>query len=281
MSLWSAKDAAEATGGRIASDWQATGVSIDTRTLEPGDLFVALTDVRDGHDFVAQALEKGAAAALVSRVPEGVSDNKLLIVEDVLTALEHLDRPQGSRTDARVIAITGSVGKTSTKEMLRTVLAHQGRTHASVESYNNHWGVPLTLARMPADTEFAVIEIGMNHPGEIAPLSRLTRPHVVMITSIAAVHIEFFEDGILGIAREKASIVDGFDLEDDRNVQVVCADVPYDVFKVLDWEMRVDERRFWYGTGDDNPWHLRDVGVSEDATIVEAVTPSGPVVFKL
>ncbi|MEO0504466.1 MAG: UDP-N-acetylmuramoyl-tripeptide--D-alanyl-D-alanine ligase, partial [Pseudomonadota bacterium] len=172
MTLWTAADAAEATGGRNSTDWRATGVSIDTRTLQPGDLFVALQAARDGHDFVAQALEKGAAAALVSRVPDGVTDDApLLIVDDVLTALEDLGRAARARTEARVVAITGSVGKTSTKEMMRAMLGDQGRTHASVASYNNHWGVPLTLARMPDDTEYAVIEIGMNHPGEIAPLA--------------------------------------------------------------------------------------------------------------
>lgn len=281
MSLWTAAEAAAATGGQVGCDWDASGVSIDTRTLQPGDLFVALTDVRDGHDFIAQALENGACAALASRVPEGVDPARLLLVEDVLPALDRLGAAARARTDARVIAVTGSVGKTSTKEMLRTVLEAQGRTHASVASYNNHWGVPLTLARMPADTEFAVIEIGMNHPGEIAPLSRLTRPHVAMITNVAEVHTEFFADGLEGIAREKASIIAGFDPEEDRNVQVVCADVAEAAYKVLDWEMRLDERRFWYGSRDDTPWHLTDVRVGEESTVVAAQTPSGPVRFKL
>ncbi|TNF22436.1 MAG: UDP-N-acetylmuramoyl-tripeptide--D-alanyl-D-alanine ligase [Rhodobacteraceae bacterium] len=211
MTLWTAAEAAEATGGRVTSGWQATGVSIDTRTLQPGDLFVALKDARDGHDFVAQALETGAAAALVSRIPEGVSqDAPLLIVDAVLPALEALGRAARARTKARVIAVTGSVGKTSTKEMLRGVLSAFGRTHASVASYNNHWGVPLTLARMPAETGFAVIEIGMNHPGEIAPLSRLARPHVAMITTVAAAHLEAF-GSVEGIAREKADILAGLE----------------------------------------------------------------------
>ncbi|MEO0783896.1 MAG: UDP-N-acetylmuramoyl-tripeptide--D-alanyl-D-alanine ligase, partial [Pseudomonadota bacterium] len=206
MSLWTAEAAAAATGGFSTRDWTATGVSIDTRTLQPGDLFIALTVARDAHDFVANALEKGASAALVSRVPEGVPDDApLLIVEDVQSGLEALGRAARARVQARVIGITGSVGKTSTKEMLRDVLATQGRTHASVASYNNHWGVPLTLARMPQDTEFAVIEMGMNHPGEIAPLSRMARPHVALVTTVAEVHMEAFDDGIEGIAREKAA----------------------------------------------------------------------------
>ena len=227
MSLWTAAEAAAATAGRATTDWQATGVSIDTRTLQPGDLFVALQAARDGHDFVAQALEKGASAALVSRIPEGVSeDAPLLLVEDVLAGLEALGRAARARTAARVVGVTGSVGKTSTKEMLREVLQAFGRTHASVASYNNHWGVPLTLARMPADTEYAVIEIGMNHPGEIAPLSRMARPHVAMITTVAPAHLEAF-GRIEGIAAEKASILAGLEPGGTAvfNAEVETADI--------------------------------------------------------
>ncbi|WP_373028097.1 Mur ligase family protein, partial [Sulfitobacter sp.] len=143
MSLWTAAEAAKATGGRAVGDWSCDGVSIDTRTIQAGDLFVALRDVRDGHDFVAMALEKGAGAALVSHVPEGVAaDAPLLIVDDVLTGLEALGAAARARTKAKVVAVTGSVGKTSTKEMLLAIFADQGRAHASVDSYNNHWGVP-------------------------------------------------------------------------------------------------------------------------------------------
>ncbi|KAA9009834.1 UDP-N-acetylmuramoyl-tripeptide--D-alanyl-D-alanine ligase [Histidinibacterium aquaticum] len=211
MALWTAAEAAEATGGRATGDWEATGVSIDTRTIAPGDLFVALKAARDGHDFVAQALEKGAGAALVSRVPEGVPDDApLLIVDDVQTALEGLGRAGRARSRARVAAITGSVGKTSTKEMLRAALEPSGRVHAAEASYNNHWGVPLTLARMPRDTDYAVIEIGMNHPGEIAPLAMQARPHVAMVTIVAPAHLEAFDD-LAGIAHEKASIFEGLE----------------------------------------------------------------------
>ena len=210
--LWTKEAAMAATGGAAqGSDWEASGVSIDTRTLQPGDLFVALTDVRDGHDFVRDALDKGATAALVSRVPDGVApDAALIIVNDVLEGLEGLGRAARARTDARVIAVTGSAGKTSTKEMLRQVLAGQGRTHAAEASYNNHWGVPLTLARMPVDTEFAVVEVGMNAPGEISPLSKMARPHLAIITTVAAAHLEAFES-IQGIAYEKASIFEGLE----------------------------------------------------------------------
>ena len=206
MTLWTSEAAAAATGGRATRDFAITGVSIDTRTIQPGDLFVALQAARDGHDFVAQALENGAAAALVSRIPEGVApDAPLLVVPDVLAALEALGRAGRARMQGKVIAITGSVGKTSTKEMARIALTGQGVIHAAEASYNNHWGVPLTLARMPVETDFAIIEIGMNHPGEIEPLARLARPHVAMITTVAAAHLEAF-GAIEGIAREKGAI---------------------------------------------------------------------------
>ncbi len=221
--LWTSAEAAAATGGTVTGDWTVSGVSIDTRTLQPGDLFVALTAARDGHDFVAQALAAGAGAALVSRRPEGVAaDAPLLIVPDVLQGLEALGRAARARTRAQVVAVTGSVGKTSTKEMLRTALSGQGKTHAAEASYNNHWGVPLTLARMPADTDYAVIEIGMNHPGEIEPLTRMARPHVVMATTVAAAHLEAFEN-IDGIAREKASICLGLE---PMGVAVMNGDLP-------------------------------------------------------
>ena len=222
MTLWGAAEAAAATGGRARGAWSAKGVSIDTRSLRPGDLFVALSAARDGHDFVAQALERGAAAAMVSRVPEGVApDAPLLIVRDVQSALEDLGRAARARCAARVVAVTGSVGKTSTKEMLALMLGDQGATHASVASYNNHWGVPLTLARMDAATDFAVIEIGMNHPGEIAPLARLARPHVALVTTVAAAHLEAF-DSIDAIAAEKASILQGLE---PGGVAVLNADI--------------------------------------------------------
>lgn len=207
--LWTRDDAVAATGGTCATDWCATGVSIDTRSLKPGDLFVALTAARDGHGFVAEALARGAAAALVSHVPDGVApDAPLLVVGDVLDGLRRLAAAARARFRGKVIAVTGSVGKTGTKEMLRSALAAQGRVHAAELSYNNHWGVPLTLARLPRDADWAVIEIGMNAPGEIGPLARLTRPDVAMVTTVAAVHLAAFRD-LRGIAREKAAIFEG------------------------------------------------------------------------
>jgi len=207
--LWTAADAAAATGGRAAGDWQATGISIDSRSIKPGDLFVALTAARDGHDFVADALARGAAAALVSRQPEGVAeDAPLLVVPDVLAALTALGAAGRARARARVVAVTGSVGKTSTKEMLRCMLSGQGQVHAAQASYNNHWGVPITLAELPPEADFAIVEIGMNQTGEIAPLARLARPDVAMITTIAPAHLENL-GSIEAIAREKATIFEG------------------------------------------------------------------------
>jgi len=207
--LWTWDEATAATGGMCTTYWSATGVSIDTRTLQEGDLFVALSDVRDGHDFVAQALEKGAAAALVSYVPEGVSiEAPLVMVPDVLKALEDMGRYARNRMDGKVIGVTGSVGKTGTKEMLRTALTGQGNVHAAEKSYNNHWGVPLTLARMPRETDFAVIEIGMNHPGEITPLAQMADLDVAVVTTVAPVHLASFS-GIEEIAHAKAEIFDG------------------------------------------------------------------------
>ena len=278
MTLWTAQDATAATGGKATSDWAATGVSIDTRTIQKGDLFVALKAARDGHDFVKMALDKGAAAALVTHRPEGVAeDAPLLIVSDVLKALEAMGRAARARTAARVLAITGSVGKTSAKEMARTVLARQGRTHAAEASYNNHWGVPLTLARMPADTEFAVIEIGMSNPGEIAPLSQMARPHVALITTVAAAHLEAFDD-ITGIAIEKASIFQG--LEPD-GICIFNTDIDAASLAKVN-EAASDMPALRVGTAPENPFHLADVQLSEGKTLTRAqVRDLGPLMFKL
>ena len=277
MSLWSSADAAAATGGRVTADWVADGVSIDTRTLQPGDLFVALKDVRDGHDFVAQALEKGAAAALVSRIPEGVAeDAPLLIVDDVLPALEQMGQAARARTEARVVAVTGSVGKTSTKEMLRDVLSHQGRTHAAEASYNNHWGVPLTLARMPADTEYAVIEIGMSNPGEIAPLARMARPHVAVITTVAAAHLEAFKN-IEGIAHEKASIFEGLE---PGGVAIVNGDV--DTAAILkDTAAAKAERTITFGAEPGSDYRLTSLTLGDEVSVAQADAFGERLLFRL
>ena len=220
--LWTSEEIAEATGGRVTGVFEAGGVSIDTRSLASGDLFVALKDVRDGHDFVPAAFEAGASAALVSREVEGAT-GPLIIVDDVMVALEALGIYARERAaDAVRIAVTGSVGKTSVKEMIARIHRGAGRAHWSVKSFNNHWGVPLTLARMPADTEFAVFEIGMSTPGEIAPRSKMVAPHVAVITKIAPAHLEGL-GSIEGVAREKSDIAAGL-MEPDGVVVLPAAD---------------------------------------------------------
>jgi len=209
--LWTAEDAARATKGALVGDqdWKAAGVSIDSRSLEPGDLFVAIVGPNsDGHDYVEKAMDAGAVAALVSQDVQPSGDFSLLQVPDTLKALNALGFFARDRCKAKRIAITGSVGKTGTKEMLRTVLSQQARAHASFASYNNLWGVPLTLARMPSDTEYGIFEIGMNHAGEITPLTKLVRPDVAIVTTVAPVHLEFFKD-VDDIGRAKAEIFNG------------------------------------------------------------------------
>lgn len=210
--LWSFSELSSALGVAPEGDGVVvTGVSIDTRTLQAGDLFVALKDQRDGHEFVSAAFKVGAAAALVSRdYVRQVGDGALFRVTDPLDGLVALGLAARKRlsTDARVVGVTGSVGKTGTKEMLRACLSRLGATHASEKSYNNHWGVPLTLARMPADTQFAVLEIGMNHAGEIRPLTKMVRPHAAIITTVEAVHLEYFPS-VAAIADAKGEIFEG------------------------------------------------------------------------
>ncbi|MFM9865177.1 MAG: UDP-N-acetylmuramoyl-tripeptide--D-alanyl-D-alanine ligase [Micropepsaceae bacterium] len=209
-SLWTVKQVAAAAGANAAADGAITGVSIDTRTLQPGDLFVALKDARDGHDFAGDAIAHGAAAALVSRDIAGVVPEKLIKVHDVQAALEALGRTRRAEVSARVAAVTGSVGKTSTKEALLHLLGLQGRAHASAASYNNLWGVPLSVARMPRDTQFGIFEIGMNHANEITPLTAQVRPHVAIVTMVAAVHLEHF-DSVASIADAKGEIFSGLE----------------------------------------------------------------------
>jgi UDP-N-acetylmuramoyl-tripeptide--D-alanyl-D-alanine ligase len=211
--LWTTEAMADAmraaTNGALPDG--VIGLSIDSRTLQPGEAYFAIKgDVHDGHDFVAAALKAGAAFAVVERAQRDkfAVDAPLLIVDDVLDALRDFGRASRARLTGQVIAVTGSVGKTSTKEALRRVLSAQGETHASAASFNNHWGVPLSLARCPATARFAVFEIGMNHAGEIEPLVKMVRPHISVITTVEPVHLEFFA-GIEAIADAKAEIFAG------------------------------------------------------------------------
>ncbi len=206
--LWTSEDIELATGGTATAPFEVTGtISIDTRTLKPGDLFVALKDQRDGHDFVEAAFKAGAAGALVSRP---VTGGPVVQVEDVLEALTQLGIAARVRCGAIRTAVTGSAGKTSVKEMLARIYGAFGPSHSNAKSFNNHWGVPLTLARMPEDTQRAIFEIGMNTPGEIAPRSQMVRPHIGIITNIAAAHLEGL-GSLEAIALEKSDIFAGLE----------------------------------------------------------------------
>jgi UDP-N-acetylmuramoyl-tripeptide--D-alanyl-D-alanine ligase len=215
IALWTSAAMAEA----MRAEFQGVlpeavrGLSIDSRSVAPGEAYFAIKgDVHDGHAFVDSALKAGAALAVVERTQRDkfAADAPLLVVDDVLAGLVDLAHAARARLGAQVIAVTGSVGKTSTKEALRRVLGAQGETHASAASFNNHWGVPLSLARCPATVRFAIFEIGMNHAGEIEPLVKMVRPHLAIITTVEPVHLEFFA-GIEAIADAKAEIFAGLE----------------------------------------------------------------------
>lgn len=212
--LWTAKDAEKATGGKATGNWQASGVSIDSRKAAKGDLFIALKGPNfDGHKFSQAALDNGCAAAMVSDTKTLGNGAPALVVDDTLDAMVRLGLAGRERSDAKIIAITGSVGKTGTKEALKYVLNEQGQTHASPASFNNHWGVPMSLATLPVAAEYGVFEIGMNHPGEISPLVKMVRPKVALITTVVGAHTEFFKDEA-EIAQAKSEIFDGLDTDD-------------------------------------------------------------------
>lgn len=261
--LWTSADIARATGGAEGGGFSATGVSIDTRTLEPGDLFVALAGVRDGHEFVAQAMAKGAAGALVSQDV----DAPFVKAADTLAALEKLGIAARDRaTKARRGAVTGSVGKTSVTQAIMAGLTLAGPAHSSVKSYNNHIGVPLTLARMPADTERAVFEIGMNHADEIGPLTRFVRPHAVVVTTVGPVHIENFPDGEAGVARAKAEVFEGLE---PGGVAILNADNQW--FDLLKAEAeKAGGRVLSFGTRENCDAQLIDFQVPGSHAVIQA-----------
>jgi UDP-N-acetylmuramoyl-tripeptide--D-alanyl-D-alanine ligase len=274
--LWTFEGLVRAAGGTAegAPFIPLTGFSIDTRSLKAGDVFVALKDQRDGHDFVTAAFEKGAGAAIVSSdYVRKSGDGALVRVAVPLQGLEGVARAARARLSsaARVIAVTGSVGKTGTKEMLKACLSRvaPARVHAADKSFNNHWGVPLTLASMPADALFGVFEIGMNHAGEITPLTKLVRPHVAVITTVEAVHLEHFAS-VEGIAEAKCEIFLGLE---PGGTAIINRDNPH--FALMDMRARQagrTVRSFGLGNGADvrpSRWAL-----SADGSDI-AVTVSG------
>lgn len=267
--LWTVAEVVAATGGRPEglSDGPLSSVSIDSREIAPEALFVAIKgDTHDGHDFVPDALAAGASAALVSEAYHAAHGGKnLIVVLDTLKALEALAAAARARSRGEIIAITGSAGKTTTKEAIRTVLSAVGGTHASIKSFNNHWGVPLMLARLPREARFGVFEIGMNHPGEITPLVKLVRPHTALITTVAAAHLQFF-DSVADIARAKAEIFLGLE---PGGTAVLNAD--HDYLHILFHEARMAgvQRIVTYGFDESAEWRITDMEALPGRTIAQ------------
>ncbi len=277
--LWDSVATATATDGRSNRHWSAETVSIDSRSLEPGALFIALQGPSfDGHDFVAAAFERGASAAMVHRVPGGLPDDAALLeVADTLRGLRALGVAARERTKALCLGITGSVGKTSSKEMLRAALATGGRTYASAASHNNHWGVPLSLARMPLDSDFGVFEMGMNHAGEIRDLVSIVRPRVALITQIAPAHIAYFADGLDGIAAAKAEIFEGLE---PGGVAVINNDAPRAQL-LKESARRTAGRILTFGASEASDFRLIEAEPLSTGSLVKASAPDGPFTFKL
>jgi UDP-N-acetylmuramoyl-tripeptide--D-alanyl-D-alanine ligase len=281
--LWTLDEVLAATKGRVMGHPRATahGISIDSRTIEDGDIFIAIKgDTHDGHAFVSMALAKGAAFAIVAadHISALSHDGRYVVVDDPFEAMRQLGRAARARVNARIVAVTGSVGKTSTKEALRLVLGAQGKTHAAVASFNNHWGVPLTLARMPRDVAYGVFEIGMNHAGEITPLTQMVRPHVTIITTVAPVHLEFFpEEGVVGIAKAKAEIFAGLE---PGGTMIVNRDI--DTFATVEAVARtVDGRLETFGATTASEHRLEKVVLATDSSSVSAHIGGHDVTYKV
>lgn len=266
--LWNEAEATIATRGKATHTFEATGVSIDSRSVEPGDLFIALKGPNfDGHAFVAKALAAGACCAIVSERPADVPETApLLLVKDTMAALWDLGRAARARSVARFVAITGSVGKTSTKESLRHILAASAPTYASTGNLNNHWGAPLSLARMTRDAVYGVFELGMNHAGEISPLAKLVRPEIAIITTIDAAHLEFFKS-TAEIADAKAEIFDGLE---DGGTALLPADNPHFSRLIERARAKHVDTILSFGRSVDADIRLVECEVMEDGNWIEA-----------
>lgn len=266
--LWKSQEVATATGGIVTSDWSVSGVSIDSRQVRSGDLFVAIKGEHfDGHAFVAAAFEAGASAAMVSAIPSDLEgDKRLVVVSDTERALQQLGIAARKRSRAQIVGITGSVGKTGCKEMLKIALSATGSVYATQGNLNNHLGVPISLANMPLDVEFAIFEMGMNHAGEIRLLTNWVKPHVSIITTIDAVHIEYF-DSVEAIADAKAEIFEGMG---GQGVAVLNADNEH--FRRLQHKA-IDlglDRVLSFGTTDSSLCQLLQYGVEQTQSVVDA-----------
>ena len=282
--LWTPDALEAATGGRwIGKRRPVSGASIDTRTLQPGDLFFAIRgEARDGHDFVAQALGKGAGAALVSESRAAEFEGPVLAVpgegaDPVLTAMERIGRAARARSHAQIVAVTGSVGKTGTKEALRHVLSGQGATHASAASYNNHWGVPLTLARMPEEARFGVFEIGMNHAYEILPLTGMVRPQVALVVTVEPVHAEHFPS-VSAIADAKGEIFSGLE---PGGVAIINRDNPHYERLAAHAMASKAGRIVTFGEHPQADVRANRIVLRPDLSVVDASVMGQPVTYKL
>lgn len=278
--LWTRADVVAATGGDPeGADWIAQGVSIDSRTVQKDDLFVAIKgDNADGHAYVVAAFERGASAAVVSDVTPAMREaGPLVVVPDALEALNQLGRAARRRTGAKIVAVTGSVGKTGTKEALRMLLSEQGDTHASALSYNNLWGVPLSLARMPAQTRFGILEIGMNHSGEITPLSKMVEPFVTLITTVEAVHMAHF-NSIEEIADAKAEIFDGLQ---QGGIAILNRDNPHFARLKKRAKAAGAGQIISFGEHPDADARLEKVALKDTCSCVSASICGVPVTYKL
>lgn len=279
--LWTAAEVAAATGGALHGDDRPIGgLTYNSREIVPGDLFLALKGARDGHDFAAAAFAAGASAALVERPVEG---GAYVVVPDALRGLEALGVAARERAPhVKRGAVTGSVGKTSVTQAIKAGLDLAGRhdgglAHASIKSYNNHIGVPLTLARMPVETRRAVFEIGMNAPGEIAPLSRFVAPHAACVTTVGPVHIEAFADGEAGVAREKASIFEGLV---PGGAAVANGDVAFSGL-LCDAAKRQGARLLTFGSGSGHDARLLDFRPDAEGATVSAELFGKPLEYRL
>ncbi|MES2728546.1 MAG: UDP-N-acetylmuramoyl-tripeptide--D-alanyl-D-alanine ligase [Pseudomonadota bacterium] len=281
QALWTAKDAVNAMNGQCTGDWIATGIAIDNRDVAAGDLFFALHGEKlDGHDFIAGAFANGAVAAVVNHIPLHFRDDtaRFVVVADTLQALRALGRAARQRSGMKAIAVTGSVGKTGTKEMLAVALAGQGQTHAGLKSFNNHTGVPLTLARTHAGTDFGIYEMGMNHAGELSDLTTLVQPDIAIITTVAAVHTENFADGITGVAAAKAEV---FDSMKPGGTAIINRDNPfYDMLVHAAREKGID-RIYGFGRHTDAEACLLSCIVAANGTRVVARVMGQEVSFAL
>jgi UDP-N-acetylmuramoyl-tripeptide--D-alanyl-D-alanine ligase len=280
--LWTGEQLVAAMNGRGQGVMPAavTGISIDTRTLAPGDAFFAIRgEARDGHDFVAAALEKGAGLAVVdeAHAEAFAGHGACAVVDDVLKAMERAGMARRAALQAGVVAVTGSVGKTGTKEALRLTLSRQGKTHAPVASYNNHWGVPLTLCRTPDDVRFGVYEIGMSNPGEILPLARMVQPDVAIITTVQPVHLAAFES-IEGIAHEKAAIFQGLK---PGGTAIINADIAQAGLLRELAQASPAGRIVSFGEHPDADVRLLSCSLRPDVSTVDALVLGQPVTYRL